>query len=136
MGFFKDLGTLKAQAREIERHHDVGAQMADGMARMQAANAMMAQQTAATMMGTHASANGIDATAAVSAIRQTGMQLNLAIVLDIDLVVLRGGIPMPVTVRQAVEQIHLARARVGEQLRVKVDPHNPSMVWIDWTRRD
>jgi len=128
MGFFKDLNTLSKQGREMQKNMDVKATMANAMAQMQAGSAMMQQQTAASMMAVH----GTDATATISGVRQTGMQLNFAPVIDVDLTVFRNGIPMPVTVRQPVEQIHLGRARVGENVRVKVDPNNPSSVWIDW----
>jgi len=128
MGFFKDVHTLNKQSREMQKHTNVKASMADGMARMQAANAMMQQQTAAAMMATH----GSDATATISGVRQTGMQMNFAPVIDLDLMVFRNGIPMPVTVRQAVEQVYLSRVRIGENVKVKVDPNNAASVWIDW----
>ena len=128
MGFFKDLGTLTQQGRQMQRQMDVGATMANATAQMQAANAMMAQQTAAAQ----AAVNGIDATATIAAIRQTGMQLNFAPVVDLDLTVIRNGLPMPVTVRETVPQVALARLRMGETLRVRVDQANPGLVWIDW----
>jgi len=128
MGFFKDIHTLNKQGREMQKNMDVKATMANGMAQMQAASAMMQQQTAAATMAIH----GVDATGTISAVRQTGMQMNFAPVIDLDLTVIRNGIPMPVTVRQAVEQVYLGRVRVGEQVRVKVDPNNPMSVWIDW----
>ncbi len=128
MGFFKDVSTLKHQGREMQKHTDVKASMANGMARMQAANAMMQQQTAASMMAIQ----GQDATATISGLRQTGMQVNFAPVIDIDLTVFRNGIPMPATVRETVQQMYLGRCRIGENLKVKVDPNNPALVWIDW----
>ena len=39
---------------------------------------------------------------------------------------------MPVTVRETVPQVSLARLRMGETLRARVDPANPALVWIDW----
>ena len=60
------------------------------------------------------------------------MQMNFAPVIDLDLMVFRNGVPMPVTVRETVEQIHLGRVRIGETVKVKVDPNNPASVWIDW----
>ncbi len=128
MGFFKDLGTLSKQGRDMQNQMDVGASMANATAQMQAATAMMAQQTAAAQ----AAVTGVDATATVAGVRQTGMQVNFAPVVDLDLTVLRNGVPMPVTVRDAVPQVALARLRMGETLRVKVDRANPALVWIDW----
>ena len=128
MGFFKDIHTLNKQGREMQKNMDVKATMANAMASMQAGTAMMQQQTAASMMAVH----GADATATIAAVRQTGMQMNFSPVLDVDLMVFRNGIPLPVTVRQHVEQIYLARAQVGASVRVKVDPNNHQSVWIDW----
>src|SRR4051812_24059727 len=121
MGFFKDINTLTQQGKEMRKNTDVKATMAGAMAQMQAGSAMMQQQTAASMMAMH----GADATATITGVRQTGMQFNFSPVVDLDLMVLRNGVPMPATVRQAVEQIHLGRVRVGENVRVKVDPSNP-----------
>jgi hypothetical protein len=128
MGFLKNLGTLKQQADEMQRGRDVKTQMADGLARMQQAGAVMQQQAAATTLAV----NGQPATASITGLRQTGMQVNFAPVVEIDLVVLRNGIPMPTTVREAVPQIALARVRIGERLHVKTDPRQPAAVWIDW----
>ena len=84
MGFFKDLGTLSKQGRDMQNQMDVGASMANATAQMQAATAMMAQQTAAAQ----AAVTGVDATATVAGVRQTGMQVNFAPVVDLDLTVL------------------------------------------------
>ncbi len=128
MGFFKDLGTLHQQGKQMQQQMDVRATMANATAQMQAANTMMAQQTAAA----NAAMNGADATVTIAGIRQTGMQLNFAPVVDLDLTVLRNGVPMPVTVRETVPQVALARLRMGETLRARIDPANPALVWIDW----
>lgn len=128
MGFFKDLGTLTRQGNEMQKQMDVGATMANATAQMQAATAMMQQQTAAAQ----AAVTGVDATVTIAGVRPTGMQVNFAPVVDLDLTVLRDGLPMPVTVRESVPQLALARLRVGETLRAKVDRANPSLVWIDW----
>lgn len=128
MGFFKDIHTLNKQTREMQRTRDVKATMQGAMAQMQAGNVMMQQQTEAAMMATQ----GVDAMATISGVRQTGMQMNLSPVIDVDLMVFRNGIPTPTTVRQAVEQIHLGRVRIGETVHVKIDAHNPASVWIDW----
>lgn len=130
MGFFKDLGTLHGQAKQMQQQQNVGDRLAHASAQMQAASAMMAQQTAAAQ----AAVTGIDATATIAGVRQTGMQLNYSPVVDIDLTVIRNGLPMPVTVRETVPQVALARLRLGETLHVKVDQANPGLVWIDWYR--
>ena len=50
---------------------------------------MMAQQTTAATLAT----SGVATTATVAAVRPTGMQINLAPVVDIDLTVFRNGVP-------------------------------------------
>lgn len=128
MGLFKDLNTLSKQGKEIRKNSDMKATMANGMAKMQQANAMIAQQTAAAQMAVH----GIAATATVAAVRPTGAQMNFDPVCDIDLTVFRNGVPMPATVRQPVPQVFLARLQPGAPLKVKLDPNDPSVVFIDW----
>jgi hypothetical protein len=128
MGFFKDVRTLTKQGHELQKNMDVQAQMAQGLASMQAASAMMAQQTTAA----HLAVNGVPAVATVAAVRPTGMQINLSPVVDIDLMVMRDGIPMPVTHQEPVPHVHLARLQPGAALHVRFDPANPSSLWIDW----
>lgn len=95
MGFLKDINTLKKQAKEIDNTFDPGAQMREGKQRMAAAQEMMAQQTAAMRLAT----TGEDATAQVVAARDTGTQINLQPILEIDLLVMRDGQPpYPATV--------------------------------------
>ena len=128
MGLFKDLNTLSKQGKEIRKNSDMKATMASGLEKMQQANAMIAQQTAAAQMAV----TGIASTATVAAVRQTGAQINFDPVLDIDLTVFRNGVPMPATVRQPVPQVFLARLQPGASLKVKLDPNDPSVVFIDW----
>lgn len=128
MGFFKDISTLKKQGQEMSKNTDVKSRMAESLDKMQQANAMIAQQTAAAQMAVH----GIDSTATVAGVRPTGAQMNFDPVLDIDLTVFRNGVPMPATVRQPVPQVFLARLQPGAALKVKLDPNDASVVFIDW----
>lgn len=128
MGLFKDLNTLSRQGKEIRKNSDMKATMANGLEKMQQANAMIAQQTAAAQMAVH----GIASTATVAAVRPTGALMNFDPVVDIDLTVFRNGVPMPATVRQPVPQVFLARLQPGAPLKVKLDPNDPSVVFIDW----
>ena len=128
MGMFKDLKKLTQQGNEMRNNMDVKGQMAQGMAAMQQANAMMAQQTAALQIAT----TGESAIANITAIRQAGPMINYAQMMEIDLLVMRGGVPIPVTYQEAVPPMYLARLKVGESVRVKVDPSNPTNVWVDW----
>ena len=127
MGFLKDINTLKKQAKEIDKTFDPGAQMREGKLRMAAAQEMMAQQTAAISLAT----TGEDATAQVVAARDTGTQINLQPVLEIDLLVMRDGQPpYPATVRQMVAQAQLGLIAAGSTVTVRVDPANPATVLL------
>ena len=129
MGFFKSVRELNKQGKEISRNWDVGAQLADAQASMTAANQMMAQQTAAANIA----ATGLDATATVADVRQSGALVNYQPMVEIDLTVMApGSPPYPATVSQVVRQVHLAFLQPGSTLRVKFDPANPATIWIDF----
>ena len=128
MGFFKDVHELKKMGKEASKNFDAKSTMADGMARMQAANQMLAQQTASVQLAT----TGEPATAQVIAARDTGTQLNFQPVLEIDLLVTREGQPpYPVTVQQMVANAQLGLFAPGSTLAVKVDPANPTTVLLN-----
>ncbi len=129
MGFFRSVRELQKQGNEINKNWDVGAQLAGAQASMQAAQATMAQQTQAANIA----ATGLDATATISAVRQSGGMVNYQPMLDIDVIVMAPGRPpMPATVSGVVEQLYLHKAQPGAQVPVKVDPADPSVVWINW----
>lgn len=130
MGMFRAMRDLHQQSSEISKNWDVGAQMAQAQASMQSAQATMAQQTAATTIA----ATGIDGTATISAVRQGGAMINRQPIVELDLTVMvPGRPPLPVTVSQVVELVHLPRAQPGAQVAVKVDPKDPSVVFINWS---
>ena len=58
--------------------------------------------------------------------------MNFNPVVELQLLVMINGIPMPVTRQETVMQIHLARCQPGANLKVKVDPADPNGLWIDW----
>ncbi|MCU1359180.1 MAG: hypothetical protein JWN99_469 [Ilumatobacteraceae bacterium] len=124
MGMFKDMRTLTKQAHEIEKTRDVKGSMAQMQTKMQAASAMMAGQMTAM--------SGVATTATVVAARPTGTQINAEPVIDMDLTVFRNGMPVPMTHQEAVPQIFLARLQPGANLHVKIDPSNPTALFIDW----
>jgi hypothetical protein len=127
MGFFKDVNELRKMGKEASNNFDAKATMADGMARMQDAQSMLAQQTVAAQLG----ANGEAATAQVLAARDTGTQINMQPVLEIDLLVTRAGHPpYPVTVSQLVPNAQLGMLSPGAMISVKIDPANPATVSI------
>jgi hypothetical protein len=129
MGLFKSVRDLNRQAKDISAGWDVGAQLEDAQARMAAMNQVMADQTAAANLAL----TGIDATATIAAVRQGAGLVNMQPLIQLDLTVLpEGRPPYPATVSQVVPMSHLALARPGATVRVKVDPNDASIVWIDW----
>jgi hypothetical protein len=134
MGFFKGLRDVQKQSAKINKNWDVGASFEQAQAQMASASQTMADMTAAANASANAVANGIDATAVVTGVRQQGM-VNFQPLVEVDLTVTPDGLPpYPVTVKQAVPQMQLVHAQAGANLRVKVDPDDPSSVWIDWSR--
>jgi hypothetical protein len=129
MGFFKSVRDLQKQGKEIQENWDVGAQLEDAQAKMAQAQETMAQQTAAA----NAAANGVDATATVAALRPGTGMVNYQPIVELDLTVIApGNPPYPLTVKQVVPQVQLAAVQPGATLKVKVDPNDPSAVWIDF----
>ena len=125
MGFFKDVQTLKDMGREERNKIDVKANLANASEQMQAMIDMNASSAVAV--------NGVEATASIMAVRQTATQVNFAPVIELDLLIFgSAGVPYPVTRRETVQQIYLARAQPGQSLKVKVDPNDNTAVWIDW----
>ena len=130
MGFFKSMRELQKQGNEINKNWDVGAQLNDAQARMAEANEMMAQQTAAANIA----ATGVDASAAIVAVRDSGGMVNMQPMCEIDMTVMPDGLPpYPVTVKQVVPMTQLAMLTPGKTVKVKVDPNNPGTVFIDMT---
>jgi hypothetical protein len=124
---FKDIRKLQKQAKEIDKTWDPGAQMREGIGRMQAAQATLAQQTAATQLAT----TGERADAQVLAARDTGTQLNFQPMFEIDLLVTRTGQPpYPVSVRQVVPLASTGRVVPGATLPAMVDPTDPTTVLL------
>lgn len=133
MGFMKDLKKLSDQGKELREKYPVQDQLANAQASMANANAMMANMAAASAAATQAITNGVDATATITAARQTGAMMNFNPVVELDLLVMMpSGVPMPVTRQETVAQLHLARCQPGATLKVKVEPTNPQGLWIDW----
>jgi hypothetical protein len=127
MGFLKDIHALKKQAKEIDKTFDPGAQMRAGKERMAAATHFMAQQTAATQLA----GTGERADAKVVASHDTGTQLNLQPMIELDLLVIRAGQPpYPAKVTQIVPQAQLGLVAPGSTIPVWVDPANPETVLL------
>ncbi len=134
MGIFKDLRTIGAQAKEIERNAPpVKDRLAAGTAKMAAANAMMASMAQSGAQSSAAIINGVAAVATITAARQTGAVINFCPVVELELLImLPSGVPMQATRQEQVDQLHLGRCQPGTRLNVKVDPTNANSLWIDW----
>lgn len=129
MGLFKDLAKLHQQGKEISAGWDPAAQMREASAAMTQAQAMM-DMGAQRATGT-AAMSGTPTTATLSAVSHTGQMYNHAPVLKMDLLVMMNGIPTPVTVSEVVPLHLLAKAQVGNQIRVKVGA-TPEDLYLDW----
>ena len=125
MGFFKDVKTLKEMGREELHKLDVKANLARATEQMQAMNDMAASSAIAV--------HGVEAMATITAVRQTGAQINFSPVIELDLLIFGpSGAPYPLTRRETMQQTYIARAQLGQSLKVKVDPNDNTAVWIDW----
>jgi hypothetical protein len=132
MGFFKSMRDLKKIGEEIERTAPpVRVRMGDAQAKMAGLSQMMAAQTEQANAATTAAASGADMTATITAMRQVGT-INFDLMMEFDLTVMPGGLPpYPATVRQTISQMQLVQIRPGASARVRVDPENPSAIWLD-----
>jgi hypothetical protein len=132
MGFFKSMRDLKKMGEEMERTMPPPAQrLAEAQAKMAGLSQMMAAQTQGANVAMTAAASGVDITAAITGVRQVGT-VNFDLMMEFDLTVMPGGLPpYPATVRQTITQMQMVRVRPGASVRVKVDPDNPSAIWLD-----
>lgn len=119
MGLFKDARKLSKMGKEMSKDYDPVAQMRQ-------ANQQMQQMTTQNNLMT----NGTPAQATVVALRDTGMQVNLQPVMEVDLTVFPAdGPPFPAT---ATTQGHaqLAMLTPGTSVQVRYDPANRATVSI------
>lgn len=129
MGFIKSVRALQKQGEEVSRTWDVGAQLAGAQQSMAATQTMLAQQTQAASLAT----TGQAAVATITAARQGHGLVGYQPVVEFELLVMADGRPpVPVTVSQVVDHVHLARAQAGARVPVMIDPAHPATVWIDW----
>ena len=129
MGFFKGVHDMRKDSKERMKNMDVGAMMQQGQDQMKAATEQFAAQTQAANLAV----TGNDATGSIISAAQTGQMLNYQPSMAIELTVFpEGGVPYPATVTQVVEGPYLAKAAPGQQVKLKVDTTDPSVIWIDW----
>jgi hypothetical protein len=130
MGFFKDIHQLNKMGKEASKNWDPGAQLANAQASMARANADMA--AVAARASSTAALHGTPGAATVTAARTTGQYVNMQPMVALDLLVqVPGRIPMPVSVTELVDQVHLGRLLPGATLAVKVGDR-PDDLFIDW----
>jgi hypothetical protein len=127
MGMFSDLRSISRIGHDIGKTWDPGAQMRKGTAQMQVAMQALSQQTSAMEL----TATGESVEVQVLAARDTGTQLNLQPMFELDLLVTRLGLPpYPVTIRQVVSMVHAGRIVPGAVLPARIDPTDPGTVLL------
>jgi hypothetical protein len=131
MGFFKSMRELHQEAIELEKTMPpVGERMRQAEANMAKATQSMAAQTQAINESFAAASSGVDATATIVAGRSIGA-VNATPLMEFELTVLRDGMPpYSAMVRQAVNPLELPQLQAGASVPVRVDPNNPSAVWL------
>jgi hypothetical protein len=132
VGLFKNMNDLyKAGGEPMKPGSSadrVSGAMANAKASMAAAQEMLAQQTRSANLAM----TGEDATATVIEARQTSQAINFDPVLELDVHVMADGRPpYPVTLRQSVPQLYLAKVQPGATVKAKIDPADPSSVFLD-----
>lgn len=133
MTLFRDLRRLNRQASKLREQYPVDVQLADAAAKLAEATSTMEAMTASRERAAHVLANGVDAIATVTAARQRPTMINHQPVVELELVVtMPSGAPVPVRRTEVVRLLDLPRAQVGVRLAVRVDPGDPSAIWIDW----
>lgn len=134
MGFFKDIRKLSKQGAAIREQYPVQQQLANASAQMQAVSAMLQQTTQQQSGGQRLLADGVDAVATVTGARQTNALMNHNPLIELDLLVtMPSGVPVPVRRSEIVPLLHLPRAQVGQQVRVRVLPDDATTIWINWS---
>ncbi len=129
VGLFNDLTKLTRQSRQALQEMDVSAMLDGASTSMADATAVM-NAAGERPTGTVA-VSGTPTVATIIAVRPTGRMANSAPLLELDLLLLRGGVPTPVTVTEIVQPYHLAMAVAGRRLAAKVG-EAPDDVFIDW----
>lgn len=128
MGMFKDLSTLSKQSKEIRKNHDVGADLANMQSKLENLN-----QSMAAVANGQAITHGTIATATIMSVSQDGAMINFQPSCTVELLVaLPGRPPIPVTRTEIIPAIFLARAQPGQQVCVRVMPHDLNDIFIDW----
>ncbi|MBU1586315.1 MAG: hypothetical protein KKH51_00015 [Actinobacteria bacterium] len=131
MGFLDNYFRLTSMTDEMEKKSDVGASLSSMQSKLDGLNAAM------ELSGPVAAdpAKSTDATATLTASRPTGAQVNGALIVELDLLVmLPSGIPVPVTQTAIVPATAVGLLHPGARLAVSLDPAVPATLAVDWNR--
>ena len=115
MGLFKDVRKLQKAGKEASAGYDPVAQMKAASAQMQQVTKQ--QQIAAT---------GVPAPATVTALRDTGTEINLQPLTAVDITVFPAALPPFPSSMSVVGHAALSGLVVGSQINVRYDPTDPS----------
>ncbi len=104
-------------------------QMAEGTAN---ANQFLKNMAAKGETSTALSMNGVDATATINKVTDTGATTNFNPVVELELMVFPkdGRPPYPVTTRETVPRMSMALVTPGKQVPCKVDPADQSKILV------
>jgi hypothetical protein len=129
MGILDDIAKLKQLGAEQAASYDVKSRLAQTQAKLDQMNAAFAPAATSPEI----EARRISATATVSSASQIGAWVNNSPAIELQLIVmLPGGIPLPVTRTEVVPQLWLGRIMPGAQLAVSLDPTTPESLRVDW----
>ncbi len=135
MGIFKDLLTLRKQAKELQRQaKDMGAPVGirETLAwsvneAMPMAQEVLAQQASQAELLEH----GVEGTAKIVGLADTGASVNEMPVVQFDLEVSAGGFgPDRMTHRQIISRVQLVNLAIGKEVPVRVDRADRSKLLI------
>lgn len=115
MGVFKDIRKLQKAGKEAAAGYDPVAQM-------KAASAQMQQVT----MQQRIAVNGVPAAATVTALHDTGMELNLQPVTTVDVTIFPPGLPPFPSSISVVGHAALTGLAIGSRINVRYDPADPN----------
>jgi len=131
MGLFKDINTLKKQAKAADKTWDPGAQARDANARMREMNQSFASATAAMAAPP---ADSIVAAAHVVSVGMANGMINANPIVPIELMVLQPGLPpRSVAISAVVPMNQMHRLQPGASVPVRLSASDPSAVAIDWS---
>jgi hypothetical protein len=135
MGMFKDLRKIMRIGKQLEKEQ-FGASSPLGMMRQMGQTVATASDAVQDVEAQHARAQrlqsgGIEGTATIRGMRDTGTVVNTIPVIEFDLEVrLEGRQPYSVTSRQVIPHAALNRFQLGSEVSVKVDPEDRTSLLV------